>query len=181
MAELFAFDKETMYFWWNIKKCRSIVGSGRSFCIGGVFCYSVRLGSVLGSFQNCQFVSRLAQKYFNETRKISHSSSFSRLKLYANECAEASWACADVPWLKSIQVIESLYNIHNYLTSPHLTPLIWLQIVGVPGGALQVALHFLLSSACRKWGDVKICPFFDVINPSLFWSTSFSPSSYSSL
>ena len=66
MAELFAFDKETMYFWWNIKKCRSIVGSGRSFCIGGVFCYSVRpsecetpLGSVLGSFQNCQFVSCL--------------------------------------------------------------------------------------------------------------------------
>ena len=44
MAELFAFDKETMYFWWNIKKCRSIVGSGRSFCIGGVFCYSVRFG-----------------------------------------------------------------------------------------------------------------------------------------
>ena len=62
MAELFAFDEETMYFWWNIKKCRSIVGSGRSFCIGGVFCYSVRLGSVLGMWNATRFGPRFVPK-----------------------------------------------------------------------------------------------------------------------
>ena len=46
MVELLAFDKETMYLGWKLKKCRSIEGSGRSFCIGGVFCYSVWFGSM---------------------------------------------------------------------------------------------------------------------------------------
>ena len=55
-----------MYFWWNIKKCRSIVGSGRSFCIVGVFCYSVRCMNVKNysvlssdSYKNCPFVTSL--------------------------------------------------------------------------------------------------------------------------
>ena len=76
MAELFAFDKETMYFWWNIKKCRSIVGSGRSFCIRGVFWYSIRLGSVLGMWNATRFGPRFVPKLsirFMSTPRPFHS------------------------------------------------------------------------------------------------------------
>ena len=84
MAELFAFDKETMYFWWNIKKCRSIVGSGISFCIGGVFWYSVRLGSVLGMWNATRFSPRFVPKLsirFMSNQKLFF---FNPLKLTCN-------------------------------------------------------------------------------------------------
>ena len=112
-----------MYFWWNIKKCRSIVGSWRSFCIGRVFWYSVRLGSVLGMWNATRFGPRFVPKLsirFMSTFLFSWTVNLSsdvedKLKIYRENFEKAYLNAAEEFYKQNAHEYLSKNGVQNYM------------------------------------------------------------------